>query len=258
MKYIGWFSCGATSAVACKIAIDKGLDVDLWYIETGAEHPDNHRFIMDCQKWFGKNIMQARSNKFSCPLDVAKKELFNTPYGAPCTKYLKKEVRQKQIMPAYQNDVIHILGFEYTKHEVNRALRWKEQQTKNCYFPLIEERLTKQDCLLRLKKAGIELPAMYRLGYNNNNCIGCFKGGMGYWNKIRKDFPKVFEEVSKVEQETGHTCLKKDGKQLYLKDLQENNGAHNDIEIPECDLFCSTDMEGLPIKDIEEVRKELL
>lgn len=258
MKYLGWFSCGVTSAVACKIAIDEGLDVDLFYIETGAEHPDNHRFIMDCQKWFGKNIMQVRNHKFSCPLDVARKELFNTPYGAPCTKYLKKEVRQKQIMPAYPDDVIHILGFEYTKHEANRALRWKEQQTPNCYFPLIKYRLNKQDCLLRLKKAGIEIPEMYKLGYNNNNCIGCFKGGMGYWNKIRKDFPEVFEEVSQVEQETGHTVLKKDGKQLFLRDLQEDWGIHNDIEIPDCGLFCDIEMDGLPIKDLEDIRSTLI
>ena len=49
MKYIGWFSCGVTSSVACKIAIDEGKDVDLWYLETCAEHEDNKRFIKDCE-----------------------------------------------------------------------------------------------------------------------------------------------------------------------------------------------------------------
>lgn len=257
MKYIGWFSCGITSTIACKIAIDEGKDVDLWYIETGAEHPDNARFINDCEKWFGRKINIARSNKFSCPLDVAKKELFNTPYGAPCTKYLKREVRQKQIMPLYDGSVIHIFGFEYSLHEVNRALRWKEQHTKNCYFPLIEKRLTKPDCLLRLKNANIEIPMMYKLGYKNNNCIGCFKGGAGYWNKIKKDFPDVFEAISQIEQETQHTILKKDGQQLYLKDLPADMGNYTDLIIPECDLFCSLEVEGLPIKEIEEARREL-
>lgn len=258
MKYLGWFSCGSTSAVACKIAIDEGKDVDLWYLETGAEHPDNKRFLADCEKWFGKKINIARSKKFSCPLDVAKKELFNTPFGAPCTKYLKKEVRQKQIMPRYPNDVIHILGFEYTKHEVNRALRWKEQQTPNCYFPLIEKRLTKADCLSRLKGAGIEIPMMYRLGYNNNNCIGCFKAGAGYWNKIRKDFPDVFKAVSDVEVATKHTVLKDNGEQLYLKDLPLNKGNHKDLKIPDCGLFCDVEMGGLPILEIEEARKGVI
>ena len=257
-KYIGWFSCGVTSAVACKISIDEGKDIDLWYLETGGEHEDNKRFIADCERWYGRKINIARSPKFSCPLDVARKELFNTPYGAPCTKYLKKEVRQKQIMPLYPDDTIHVLGFEYTKHEVNRALRWKEQQTPNCYFPLIEHRLNKQDCLKKLKAVCIEIPMMYKLGYHNNNCIGCFKAGAGYWNKIRVDFPDVFNEVAEVEVETKHTILKKDGKQLYLKDLSPNAGYHTDLDIPECGLFCDVVMQGLPVKEIEQAREELL
>lgn len=260
MKFLGWFSCGVTSAVSCKIAIDEfgKENVDLWYIETGASHPDNKRFLEDCEKWYGKKIRIAQSKKFRCPLDVAKKELFNTPYGAPCTKYLKKEVRQKQIMPLYDGvDVFHVMGFEYTKHEVNRALRWQEQQTNNVFFPLIEKRLDKKKCLLILKNAGIEVPAMYKLGYNNNNCIGCFKGGMGYWNKIKKDFPDVFTAVSKVEEETGHSCLKKEGKPLFLKDLKENFGFHKDIEIPDCGLFCDIETSGLKNFEIEKAAEKI-
>lgn len=259
-KYLGWFSCGSTSAVACKLALDiYGKDnVDIWYIETGASHPDNERFLKDCENWYGVKINIARSNKYSCPLDVAKEQLFSTPYGAPCTLYLKKRVRQDVIMPLYKDyEVYHILGFEYSKHEVNRALRWKQQQTPNCVFPLIDKCWNKQDCMLELKKYNIDLPAMYYLGYHNNNCIGCFKGGMGYWNKIRKDFPEVFEKVSQVEQETHHTVLKKDGEQLYLKDLQEDWGNHTDIEIPDCGLFCDLETKGLKVYEVEEAKKKL-
>jgi len=42
---IGWFSCGITSSVACKIAIELYNNVELFYIETGSAHPDNERFI---------------------------------------------------------------------------------------------------------------------------------------------------------------------------------------------------------------------
>lgn len=259
-KYLGWFSCGVTSAVACKLALDMygHDDVDLWYIETGASHQDNKRFIEDCENWYNKKINIAKHPVFNNPLEVAKKELFNTPYGAPCTKYLKKEVRQKIIMPKYENiDVYHVLGFDYSLHEVNRALRWKEQQTPNCVFPLIYKGYDKQRSLLELKKAGIEIPKMYRLGYHNNNCIGCFKGGIGYWNKIKRDFPDVFKVVSDLEVETKHTCLKKDGKPLYLKDLKPDDGNHTDIKIPECDLFCDLELSGLKDKKIEEIIKLL-
>lgn len=96
MKFLAWFSCGVTSAVACKLAIDKyGDDVDIWYIETGAAHSDNQRFIEDCENWYGRKILTARHPKFKNPLEIAAIEVFNTPWGAPCTKYLKKEVRQR-------------------------------------------------------------------------------------------------------------------------------------------------------------------
>ena len=111
--------------------------------------------------------------------------------------------------------------------------------------------------MLRLKSAGIELPMMYKLGYHNNNCIGCFKAGAGYWNKIRKDFPDIFNEVAQVEVETKHTILKENGQQLYLKDLSPDKGNQKDLEIPDCGLFCDVSMAGLPIKELEQAREEL-
>ena len=38
MKYLGWFSCGVTSAVACKLAIDKYGDIN---IETYTDYEYN-------------------------------------------------------------------------------------------------------------------------------------------------------------------------------------------------------------------------
>ena len=44
---------------------------------------------------------------------------------------------------------------------------------------------------------------MYRMGYSNANCIGCVKGGEGYWNKVRRDFPEQFEELAAVQEAIG-------------------------------------------------------
>jgi len=41
---------------------------------------------------------------------------------------------------------------------------------------LIDNDLSKENCLAIIDRAGIEIPMMYKLGYNNNNCIGCVKG----------------------------------------------------------------------------------
>ena len=63
---------------------------------------------------------------------------------------------------------------------------------------------------------------MYDLGYPNNNCIGCIKGGMGYWNKIRTDFPDVFEHRAKLEKELGFSILKDShGNPVFLDELEK-------------------------------------
>jgi len=90
---IAWFSCGATSAVACKIALSIYNDVQIYYIETGSSHEDNIRFIADCEKWYGAKINIIRSEKYNSVSDVIRKGFINSPHGAACTLDLKKKVR---------------------------------------------------------------------------------------------------------------------------------------------------------------------
>ena len=53
-------------------------------------------------------------------------------------------------------------------------------------YPLTEMNLSKQDAHAILDRLGIKRPTMYDLVYQNNNCIGCVKGGM--WNEQNKIF----------------------------------------------------------------------
>jgi hypothetical protein len=97
--------------------------------------------------------------------------------------------------------------------------------------------VTKEDCYHVLTSAGIELPAMYRLGFNNNNCVGCCKGGKGYQNKVRVLFPEVFAARAKVMRELG-VQLNSGGKLYWLDELKPEEG--NDVPEPpiECGIFC--------------------
>ena len=103
-------------------------------------------------------------------------------------------------------------------------------------FPLVDAGLTKQDCLNILMTAKIELPEMYKLGYKNNNCIGCVKGGKGYWNKIRVDFPDVFQRMAQQERKM-NTKIFKD---VYLDELPNNVGNYESELEMECGVTCTT------------------
>ena len=175
-RVLAWFSAGAASAVATKLAIaDHGERVTVATIDPGSEHPDNDRFREDCAEWFGVPIVTLKSDRYRDTWQVWEERRFLVgPAGALCTTELKKRVRFAFERP----DDVQVFG--YTAEETNRADRFREQNPGlTLSTPLIDRGLTKADCLAIVARAGIELPAMYQLGYRNNNCGGCVKGGMG-------------------------------------------------------------------------------
>ena len=257
-KILAWFSAGATSAVACKLALNTygKTAVKVIYIDTGSAHSDNERFIKACENWYGTPIHRVRNTEYKDIYDVfLKKKYINSPYGAPCTALLKKDVRYR-IEDENPDYTAQIFGFEYSKAEINRSIRFTEQYPHTRpKFPLIEQRLTKEDALAILIRAGIEPPIMYRLGYHNNNCIGCVKGGIAYWNKIRRDFPEVFARMATIERQLGATCLKDNQGKIFLDELDPTRGNHLPPIVPTCSIFCEPeflDIEDPKIKNIFE------
>lgn len=234
------FSCGAASAVATKVAISEanGLPVVIHNNEVAEEHPDNKRFLRDCEEWFQHPIDSVMNEKYKGSIyEVFTRNRFiMSRAGAPCTKHLKRELRDKQFL---DGDRV-ILGF--TSEEENRLDRFIDANPQlDVHAPLIEKGLTKADCLGILQRAGIAIPAMYLLGYNNNNCIGCVKGGKGYWNKIRVDFPLVFQRMSNLQQMLGpgsYFFKGKDGSRISLAMLDESEGNYPSEPDISCGIFC--------------------
>ena len=255
---ICWWSAGVTSAVATKLAIKEfgKENVRPIYFEIDSAHPDNARFKKECEEWYDKEIETTRAAGYKDQFDVIKKDKYvNGPGGARCTLVLKKRVRQK-IEREIKYDG-QVFGFEFTKKEINRAIRFKEQYPySKPLFPLIERKMTKPESLFFLEKNGIERPAMYKLGYGNNNCIGCVKGGMGYWNKIRIDFPDYFNAMIEAERIVGNSCIK--GK--FLDELDPNAGRQLKIITADCGNFCDIEFGDLlhpQLDDIYENPKQL-
>jgi hypothetical protein len=101
-------------------------------------------------------------------------------------------------------------------------------------FPLVEKKIHKAHAHEILKASGIKRPVMYDMGYHNNNCIGCVKGGKGYWNKIRLDFPEVFQSRIEMERIIGASILK----DTTLERLNPEAGRHEGPIIDDCGIMC--------------------
>ena len=231
---ISWFSAGVSSAIATKMAIEKYGDIEIWYTHIEDQHPDTMRFVKDCEKWFGIKVNILQSELKSVKNACLKSGFVNSPKGAACSRLLK--VRPRQIWEQDRNETyMYVWGFDYTPKERKRADgRIESIPEHNHYFPLIEKQINKIEAHGILSHAGIKRPAMYDLGYPNNNCVGCLKGGMGYWNKIRKDFPNVFQERCELEKIIGGRIFN----EFKLEDLAEDRGRNLKIIVPDCGLFC--------------------
>lgn len=230
-------SAGASSFIAGYLA----GDVDEWiYIDIEDQHRDSIRFVHDCEKVIGKEITVLKSSQYKDVEDCVRmfggfKDARNG--FAPCTNWLKKRVRKEWEHEHERDDITYIWGFD--ANEKKRADRLVESMDSFEHeFPLIDRGLSKNDVHELLKRLGIKRPIMYDLGYPNNNCVGCVKGGMGYWNRIRKDFPDVFDRRAKLEREVGHSMLKDKDGPIYLDELDPNRGNMNIEIMPDCGIAC--------------------
>lgn len=231
MKVV-WLSAGVSSFIAGYLVKET---VDEWiYIDIADQHPDSLRFIKDCEKAIGKQVTILRSDEYNTVEEVVRKYRYiNSPHGAPCTGMLKKKVRKQWENDHLGETLTYVWGMDL--NEQNRADRLiKSQPEYKHEFPLIDRCISKQEAHAILDRLGIKRPVMYDLGFLNNNCVGCVKGGMWYWNMIRKHFPDVFEKRAKMERDIGASCLNG----MYLDELPINAGRKNDEISQDCGVMC--------------------
>lgn len=231
-----WISAGVSSFVAGYLVRDT-ID-EFIYIDVADQHPDSLRFIKDCEKVLEKEIRILKSSEYRCVGDVCRAHRFvNSAHGAKCTEVLKKRVRKEWEWEHQNFNITYVWGMDL--NEIGRAERILEGMPQfNHEFPLIDRSLTKSDAHGILASLGIKRPVMYDMGYANNNCIGCVKGGAGYWNKIRIDFPEVFWDRAKMEREIGHSILHNADGMIFLDELDPNAGRMNDEIMEDCSIFC--------------------
>jgi 3'-phosphoadenosine 5'-phosphosulfate sulfotransferase (PAPS reductase)/FAD synthetase len=236
-RILSWFSCGAASAVATKIAIEKyGAAVLPVYCHTGSEHPDNARFMADCEKWFGDFVHLIGSAKYEDTWDVWEKRKYLAGIdGAPCTTELKIIPRLDFQKPSD----VHVFGYTADAADVKRASRlrmnYPEMQIET---PLIDAGLTKQAVLAMLERAGIALPPMYAMGFQNNNCIPCVKAtSPSYWALVRKQFPAEFERMVELSRRLDVRLARLGDERVFIDEIPADHPTTNPIA-PSCDFLC--------------------
>ena len=237
-----WFSCGAASAIAAKLTVDKYKSTHNILIINNPikeEHKDNLRFLKDVEKWIQHPIIKAKCKEYPSAsiVDVfEKRKYISGRLGAPCTMLLKKQARYEFEL----NNKIdwHVLGFTFD--EKNRHDRFTINERANVLPMLIDAELTKGHCFDMLIANNIKLPEIYKLGFPNANCIGCVKSqSPTYWNLVRKTFPEVFEQRAEQSRRIGCKLVKRKGERIFLDELHKTDKGGK-IRSYDCGIFCDS------------------
>lgn len=249
-KIICWWSGGVTSAVACKLAIDiYGKDnCQILFIDTKNEHSDTYRFMKDCQDWYGVLIgtITGIGDKYKSIEDVwVKHKSLNVAKGAVCSSELKRRVReewQKKIDYDHQ-----VFGFDIDEPKRAKSMKLNHDKAKPI-FPLLMYGYSKKDCINIIEEAGIEVPEMYKLGFLNNNCFGtgCVQGGIGYWQKMKREYPEKFDKMAEMEHKL--TDLKGSPVTMLKDQSQEAKDSLNQL------IFLKPHSKYPMIKDISMMK----
>lgn len=263
-RMLVWFSCGAASAVASKLALitqRDNYDVQIVNCDTRpSEHSDNYRVSGDCERWFGTSITYIRNEKYATVDEVFEQTGYMAGIaGARCTTELKKIPRLAFSLP----DDVHVFGYCADKKEQKRAREFEARNPElRVRWLLIEEGITKQNCYEWLRDAGIILPEMYRLGFDNDNCPGCVKASSAwYWDMIRTHFPAVFKRRCEQSRKLGVRLVEiKHHVRIFLDELPpgpfKKRGKKENLSCgPECG---SPGIKGGEANEEKEKRQEAL
>lgn len=235
-----WFSCGAPSAAALRLAVDQfGADkVRALNNPVAEEHPDNRRFAQEVAEWCGVEIETVTHPDYPNASAVEvwdRRKAMSFPKGAPCTTILKREARQhweKTNHPDW-----HVFGL--TSEEKERHANFVLTERENVLPLLIDAGMSRAMCADLVRANGIKLPEIYSLGYPNANCIGCVKAtSPTYWNLVRETFPEVFAERAEQSRRLGVRLVRVKDKRIFLDELDPNAKGRPLKTMPDCGLFC--------------------
>lgn len=191
------------------------FDVKFVFANTGAEHENTLKFVDQCDKAFGLNVVwleadvqgsrsstkhkivnYATASRNGQPyIDVVRK------YGLPnikfphCTREMKRNV-----MFSYRKSVV---GYAYFAigircDEIDRLPATGDDTEHGLIYPLIKYGITKQvvNEFWASQEFDLDLPE------HGGNCVFCFKKSDNKLYKAYSDYPEYFDIAKQLERET--------------------------------------------------------
>jgi hypothetical protein len=268
MYCIARLSGGLASAVATDRAIQRYGRKRVWirFENTLWEDEDTHRFIADCMKRWGGQLIVGCVGK--TPLDVFEaKQIIPNSAIAPCSAELKiKPFAEWLWRVPKPTTILSGLGWQ-EPHRITRLLRYHKHAGKwrapmgfgrtipGVYedFPLLWKPLEYRPYADVVRSWGIEPPRAYALGFPHNNCGGrCVRQGVSEWRRLWQVWPERFAEMRDWEasQRAKGGARARSAFSRQRVDGIENNVSLADLERDWGSKSCQTPM--LPMFGVDD------
>lgn len=218
------YSMGVTSAWCLGWALRAFPrdEVVALFHDTKEEHPDTYRFGREMAAALGIEITE-RSDGRSVTQLFRDEGMLGNGQNTMCSRILKREQGEKYVRELKSEgfDVTKVFGFSGDERKrVDRAAGQAAVHGYSVRFPIVEQRVTKQECADWCScTMGVRLPSMYRWA-SHANCLGCVKGGYEYFLATHENEPAAFEQRAQLEEEFGHTIIRGgDREHITLREL---------------------------------------
>ena len=241
------FSGGVTSAWCAGWALRTfpSEEVVLLWHDTKEEDPDTYRFLREMAARLDHPITE-RSDGRSVTELFRDEGMLGNNQNTMCSRILKAEQGSRfvrELREAGHADIVKVIG--YSDREPQRVTRMVGRCATEGItprFPIIEERVTKQECATWCECVMGVRPSSQYINFEHANCMGCVKGGLAYWMKTHEVYPDVYAQRSELEVEFGHTIIRGGGREHpTLRDLltrklkrKVNQREHIDIGVCDC------------------------
>ena len=193
------FGGGVNTVALMVMLIREGAPLDgVIFADTGGETPDTYRSVEVAKEYLGEHgvpftTVQARPRETDLYGTALRRRVIPSVQWRWCTR----DFKVRPIHRYYKELRCHVNQYMgIALDEVHRMKDSREPFITNIY-PLIDNRLTRSDCIDLIEDAGLPVP-------QKSGCFFCPFNSTERWRQLLEFYPVLFDKAIELEENSKH------------------------------------------------------
>ncbi len=193
------FGAGVNTFALMVLLIRDGAPLDgVVFADTGGETPDTYKAVEIARSYFQQHeipfsVVQAQSRGTTLYGTALRRRVIPSVHWRWCTRDFKVNPIHK-FYRGLNRPVRQYVGIAFD--EIHRMRDSRDALITNLY-PLVDKRLTRQDCVDIISQAGLPVP-------ERSGCYFCPFNSSERWKWMLRNYPDLFEKAIELEEHSKH------------------------------------------------------